>query len=288
MRHFSFKNALGDKGLFLIGLSVFFIRLSTAGLCDSSPSATDGDINLGYFENYFSDAKTLAASPLGWDGRDWARAGGVFAAAAGLYIGADVPAQHIALRNQSSIGLGFANAGQIFGNGFFVVPALGAAYLGGLSLKSSRLKQTASDGLESLVISGILVDAVKVSAGRSRPYAGSDRGRWNGPAFSNSEWSFPSGHSVVAFSVATVVASEYADSPFVPPAAYGAATLTALSRIYQNQHWASDVFVGGAVGYFAAKAVMRYHKRLKTAGGVLVIPVVGGRSAGLEIIRRFN
>lgn len=35
--------------------------------------------------------------------------------------------------------------------------------------------------------------------------------------------------------------------------------LAALSRIYNNQHWASDVFVGGALGYCTAKAAARAH-----------------------------
>jgi membrane-associated phospholipid phosphatase len=39
---------------------------------------------------------------------------------------------------------------------------------------------------------------------------------------------------------------------------YGAATLTGVSRIYNNQHWASDVLAGAAVGTISGIKLFRY------------------------------
>jgi membrane-associated phospholipid phosphatase len=40
---------------------------------------------------------------------------------------------------------------------------------------------------------------------------------------------------------------------------YGGATLVALSRMYHNKHWASDVALGAAVGTFSGLKVLRYN-----------------------------
>jgi len=61
--------------------------------------------------------------------------------------------------------------------------------------------------------------------------------------------SFPSGHAAGAFSVATVVARRYSNHKWVPWTVYGFATVVGLSRIADEAHFPSDVFLGGAIGY---------------------------------------
>jgi membrane-associated phospholipid phosphatase len=61
--------------------------------------------------------------------------------------------------------------------------------------------------------------------------------------------SFPSGHAVGAFSVATVVAMRYHRHRWVPWTVYSFATVIALSRVTELAHFPSDVFLGGALGY---------------------------------------
>jgi hypothetical protein len=39
---------------------------------------------------------------------------------------------------------------------------------------------------------------------------------------------------------------------------YGGATLMGLSRIYNNQHWASDVMAGAAIGTLIGVKVVKY------------------------------
>ena len=61
--------------------------------------------------------------------------------------------------------------------------------------------------------------------------------------------SFPSGHAAGAFSVTTVVATQYKNHNWVPWVAYGFATAVGLSRITTLAHFPSDVFLGAALGY---------------------------------------
>jgi membrane-associated phospholipid phosphatase len=65
--------------------------------------------------------------------------------------------------------------------------------------------------------------------------------------------SFPSGHSAAAFSVATVVADRYSRKRWVPVLSYMLATAISASRVSENAHFTSDVFLGAALGYTTAK-----------------------------------
>ncbi|MGB9029772.1 MAG: phosphatase PAP2 family protein [Acidobacteriaceae bacterium] len=65
--------------------------------------------------------------------------------------------------------------------------------------------------------------------------------------------SFPSGHAVGAFSVATVVARRYGNHRWVPWTVYGFATVIGLSRVTDQAHFPSDVFLGSVVGYTVAR-----------------------------------
>jgi len=46
---------------------------------------------------------------------------------------------------------------------------------------------------------------------------------------------------------------------YVRPAAYVVALSPGFARMYDDRHWSTDVLVGAATGYWAAKKVMRYH-----------------------------
>lgn len=61
--------------------------------------------------------------------------------------------------------------------------------------------------------------------------------------------SFPSGHTIAAFSVAAVIARRYPNRRWVKYAAYGLAGLVGFSRLTLLAHFPSDVMMGGVLGY---------------------------------------
>jgi membrane-associated phospholipid phosphatase len=61
--------------------------------------------------------------------------------------------------------------------------------------------------------------------------------------------SFPSGHAITAFSIATIFADRYSRHRWVPWVAYGLAATVGFSRITTQAHFTSDVFVGAVLGY---------------------------------------
>jgi membrane-associated phospholipid phosphatase len=73
----------------------------------------------------------------------------------------------------------------------------------------------------------------------------------------------PSGHSTVAFVISTVL-SRNAKSPVLKVLAYLPVAFTMVSRVYQDQHWTSDVFAGAALGYFVADWVVDQHENNKS------------------------
>ena len=123
---------------------------------------------------------------------------------------------------------------------------------------------------------------IKVAGHRHRPNTDDRYDTWDGFSFSTENQAFPSGHSQAAFSVATVIATEYNQSSFIPPIMYSIATLTALSRINDNGHWASDAFVGSAIGYLTAKTVTSSRSNNR-----IIIPMTDGRNNSLSVIYRF-
>lgn len=69
----------------------------------------------------------------------------------------------------------------------------------------------------------------------------------------SSSTSFPSGHTAFAFSGAELLRLEYGKtSVWIPIAGYAVALLTGFMRIYNDRHWAGDVFAGAGIGMLSA------------------------------------
>ncbi|MHB0947775.1 MAG: phosphatase PAP2 family protein [Gemmatimonadaceae bacterium] len=134
-----------------------------------------------------------------------------------------------------------------------------------------RVADLGLHGTEAILVGNVVNTAIKWTVGRARPYAVADsnpndyrlfRGFREGRDYS----SFPSGHALAAFAAAAAVTSESSRwrpgaQWYVGPVMYGGAAAVALSRLYNNQHWASDVVMGAGIGTFAGLKVVRYHHR---------------------------
>jgi hypothetical protein len=101
----------------------------------------------------------------------------------------------------------------------------------------------------SLITAGATNSLLKYLVGRKRPNSVTDPFEFD--PFSNNV-SFPSGHTAMAFALATSVSHEVHSLP-VTVGLFGASTLTGWSRINDNKHWLSDVLGGAVVGFTSAK-----------------------------------
>ena len=116
---------------------------------------------------------------------------------------------------------------------------------------------------EAMVDSLVVNEVAKAATMRERPTLDGAKGKF----FQTSvglDSSFPSNHSILAWSSATVIASEYT-GPLTQITAYGLATGVSLTRVLSRQHFPSDVVVGSAVGWLIGRYIVHKHHRDRDA-----------------------
>jgi undecaprenyl-diphosphatase len=228
---------------------------------------------------YGKDSLGLLAAPLSWSRTDREKA-----AAFGVMLGGVFLADRAVYRQAQSYRSPTTNrvsgATSTFGaeGGFGVSAALVAA---GLVLHDPEMRDTGRDAIEAAVVAGLLDDALKKAAGRERPSQSNGRTVFE-PGSSNV--SFASGHTTVAFAVASVIAAR---SPgwVIPGVAYTLATLVAFDRINDRAHFASDVFTGAVLGTITGRWLV--HRHLGEEGNgreatIDLVPIAHGLGAAIR------
>ena len=145
---------------------------------------------------------------------------------------------------------------------------------------------------EAIAIGTVVGSILKPTIGRARPYAveGAEPFRFKfGKGYTDGRYrSFPSLHEIGSFAAAGVLTEEVGvrapgAKPYVAVAAYGVAGLVGLGRMYTEQHWASDVVLGSALGAFIGRRTVHYaHSRSRSRLdrwflGAAPAPVSGSR-----------
>jgi membrane-associated phospholipid phosphatase len=237
-----------------------------------------------YWKLMASDLKQQVTSPLHARPRLWYRTAAVVAATGGVLL-LDERISRLAVdwRKKSPGMVSTSKYVTRFG-GAYEVYTLAALGTYGWVFKNEKIKTTTLLATQAYITSAVIFEAAKFLSGRQRPYyydpeTNSNDPTWHGPFYqfkkdangnkpnSYSYTSFPSGHTTLAFAAATVYAMEYSDRPLVKIFSYSAATVIGLSRITENKHWASDVFIGGILGHLIGRQVVNnYHRyaRLKS------------------------
>ena len=131
--------------------------------------------------------------------------------------------------------------------------ALPSALAGFSSLQyRPRLEEGAVLSMETAADSLIVTGALKLAFRRDRPGIDGASGR-----FFQSSWSdgsFPSGHAMVSWSIASAIAHRY-PGWLTQLAVYSLATAASVPRITAEKHFPSDVLVGGALGWLIGREV---------------------------------
>ena len=151
----------------------------------------------------------------------------------------------------------------------FVLGTGGVFFLSGVISGNKKAQQTGLIALQTWFHTGFIVQVGKLLFGRQRPSYDKGEDRWYGfPASLNrfkgepvSKFdAFPSGHTIEAFGLATVIAEQYKDIKIIPVISYTIATAAGLSRITEDAHWLSDVIMGAALGHCIGKFMVRERK----------------------------
>jgi hypothetical protein len=238
------------------------------------------ELNKDYLTGYLTDTRDILTSPSRWDKSDWLKASLVMGVAVGLYTQDDKIKTSVQKNKNTTKDNLFDDAKKIYLLSFPAIVGLGVY---GYVAPDEKAKTTFLLSAESFVITGVFVQVLKYSTGRHRPDTGDPHDTWSGFTSNGAYHSFPSGDASSAFTIASVVASEY-DNMFVPPLVYGISTLVALGRVYTNGHWSSDVFVGSVIGYFTGKAVVASHSK---QSNVSFMPWIDRQDMGVMMTYRY-
>lgn len=231
-----------------------------------------------------SDFRSIVRIPRHMDRRDWQRFA-TGAATVGMLAVYDEDIRDAAMERRDDFYDDFKNLGDWrYATGFFLI-----SHLFGRITKHRGLSETGAAGLEALVVTAVPTLLVQGVTGRERPKDGGSY-RW----FSFSDGHGASGHTATAFATATILDRRYLsvskDMSGAPKwfrytgkfLLYGAAVGTALERLNDDKHFASDVALGGTIGFLSANFVMNRREERRALKFVF-----DGETAALCIVKTF-
>jgi hypothetical protein len=203
---------------------------------------------VGLIKRGAQDQKEIYSAPfhyrnLKWDALFLVATGGLIAA--DRHVPGAISHNHLAISEHiSDVGL------------YSTMATTGVLYLSGIARKDEHARETGFLGFEALGNTLVVVAVTQLVAGRERPLEGSGHGRfWVNNALNSS---FPSQHSGLAWSMASVLAHEYPQL-WVQFLAYGTAATVSATRVTGLKHFPADVAVGGVFGYFIGQHIFRAH-----------------------------
>lgn len=214
------------------------------------------------------DMRDVLGGPVHWDSRQWGQFGIAMAGIGASALLDQTIREHEQNRNSPTADR-IASTFEQFGEaGAFGV--MGTFYVVGLARDDPRARSVGADGLIASVISGaIIAPVLKYAVGRVRPRDTEKTFEFH-PFSGNS--SFPSGHATEAFTVASVISTQY-PSTWVRVVSYGSAALVGYARIHHQAHFFSDVVAGATLGTVTGMAVV--HRNEEERRKYVLMPVLG-------------
>lgn len=237
-----------------------------------------------YIMSYWHTTVATAAQPLHYKTKDWLIAGAAVGIATVVYTQDDVifPYFNRQLNPQQQHDITqFTDA---FGSGLLSIPLLGGMYLMGRKKDNCRMQEASLAGLQAFVLSAGAAFVLKELTQRPRPTQLQDAKKWYGPFSGHSNTAFPSGHSMRAFALATVLAGYYPDQVWVGIGAYGLAGLTVGGRLLSGEHWPSDVVAGALLGYFVGRGVLWANRQNMDENRFSFKPLINENGIGLAFV----
>jgi membrane-associated phospholipid phosphatase len=165
----------------------------------------------------------------------------------------DEPAQRYFQGQRTSSSNGLAGALRHFGQIELYGTLTAGLVVSGLVSSNDDLIRTGGRLAAALALSGGAATLAKLALGRQRPHESLEGDSDEYAPFSGHE-AMPSGHSAIAFALATALADDI-DRTWATVGLYTLASGVAWSRLNDDKHWLSDVAAGAALGIASAKVV---------------------------------
>lgn len=157
-------------------------------------------------------------------------------------------------QNGSDVADFLERIGWWYGTPLFTVPASLLTVGAGALFDADDVLDTGILMSQLLLTVASVQQPLRISVGRARPYTGKGHLTFDPFDPDNDYASFISGHSWSAFGISNIVARQ-AGQTWVSVSLYSLATITALSRVYADAHWLTDVVLGSIIGYAVSTAL---------------------------------
>jgi membrane-associated phospholipid phosphatase len=205
--------------------------------------------------NLFLDQKNFWSTPFHMTQREWQWTVPLAFVGAGLLASDTAIEKHVTTSTTTaSHAVTFSNAGVA------ALAGVGAGlFLLGEAGHDDQQRETGILSGEAAMDAFLETTVFKYTLGRERPFVGDGRGRF----FQGGD-SFPSDHSAVSWAIASVIAHEY-PGPLTQLLVYGLAGGVSAARVAGRKHFASDVIVSGALGWYTGRQVFRAHSHYSNA-----------------------
>jgi membrane-associated phospholipid phosphatase len=177
------------------------------------------------------------------------------AAATGVALGTDHYAMTQVVSQNPSFNQANINVSNVMVYSLVASPAV--LYGFGRFRQDDHAREAGILTAEALVDGVVVEQAVKLITWQERPYQDNAKGKF----FQSSagvDSSFPSSHTLIAFTAASALAEEY-PSRWTQVLLYTGATGVGLARVLGQDHFPSDVLVGGALGWLIGHNVVKRH-----------------------------
>jgi|SRR5690349_13275163 membrane-associated phospholipid phosphatase len=189
-----------------------------------------------------------------WHARAWIVPIGVLASTT-----IDPEMREWALRTHSRSLDHLAHALNPLGTAHVLVPAMAVVYAGSWVTGSTSMQHGALETAAAYIASDAAESILKPVIGRERPYASGNSHRFR-PFTNNGDWhSFPSAHVAHITSIAEAISMQ-TDSRPLSAACDALVVLVGWDRIYEDEHWTSDVTATAALTAMISSATVRWIK----------------------------
>lgn len=266
--------------------AIIIVSLLSLPSLQNSSSAQTKDSNIVNtvgkdFKISFYDGICTFTSPARYSGTDWLKAGAtILTTAAFMPFDKDIRKEFY--KNHNNTKDKITDVGNGYGNLITPVVLGTGIYSYGLFFKDGYVRETGRMIFESVLFSGIITNAIKVVSGRSRPYTERGPDFYTMFTLDDGSVSFPSAHVTVAFALSSVLANRIHNT-YASVGLYSLSTVTALSRLYSDKHWSSDVVLGAAIGYFVGDYISSDRKKCSSKCNVScsIYPTISGLGMNL-------
>ncbi len=260
-------------------LAIFLISTTSLLLAQQNQSSSLPGKFISDASHVLGGAGHVLTSPVRWHGKDWAIFGSVLGGTVALSF-LDEEVNDFFLRNHGKTADKLSDIGIEYGEPATVVILTGGLYAVGLIADSEWLRESCVILSASLLPDGIIQTVTKKAAGRARPHLGFGHHQFD--PFRNEEayYAFFSGHTMVAMTTSHVFAKRINNLP-TKVLLYSLGGIAGLSRMYNEDHWLTDVVLGNALAIASVNSVSKWleaKKNGKAMGGLQwrVMPVERG------------